>query len=129
MKTSFILLAALTAGLATAQQDTKSDAPAKSAVPDTSKAATPDSQAKTGAADTKDKDNPRARPPRAQACSDLPPSQQVRFHLPPAWEQQMARQRAELERKTGIVLPPPPPPKVLPPCPPKPAKPAEEGKK
>jgi hypothetical protein len=122
MKTSLILLAALTAGLATAQQDSKP--------PDTStKTATPDSQAKTGAPDTKDKDNPRTKPPRQQACSDLPPSQQVRFHLPAAMEQQLARQRAELERKTGIVLPPPPPPKVLPPCPPKPAKPAEEGKK
>jgi hypothetical protein len=109
MKTSLILLAALTAGLATAQQDSKPS----------------DTSTKTAARDTKEKDNPRSKPPRPQACSDLPPSQQVRFHLPAAMEQQLARQRAELERKTGIVLPPPPPPKVLPPCPPKPAKPAE----
>lgn len=119
-KTTLLVIAALTAGLATAQQDTK---------PDTTKAASPDSSAKPGAPDTKEKDNPRTKPPRPQACSDLPPSQQVRFHLPAAMEQQLARQRAELERKTGIVLPPPPPPKVLPPCPPKAAKPAEEGKK
>ena len=68
---------------------------------------------------------PKAKKDRkAPACSDLPPDQQIRFRLPPAWEQEMARKRAEIERKTGIVLPPPPPPKVLPPCPPAQPKPA-----
>jgi hypothetical protein len=116
MKTSLILLAALTAGLAVAQQDTKPDAPAKSGVPDT--------PAKT---DTADKAKKATRPKPA-GCSDIPPEQQIRFHMPTVWEQQLARQRAELERKTGIVLPPPPPPKVLPPCPP-PAPPKDAGKK
>lgn len=116
MKTSLILLAALTAGLATAQQDTKPDAPAKAGAPDT--------QTKS---DTADKAKKATRPKPA-ACSDIPPEQQIRFHMPTVWEQQLARQRAEIERKTGIVLPPPPPPKVLPPCPP-PAPPKDAGKK
>ncbi|HTR34977.1 MAG TPA: hypothetical protein VMH80_03695 [Bryobacteraceae bacterium] len=116
MKTSLILLAALTAGLATAQQDSKPAAPANTGAPDT--------QTNSAATDAKKK----PKRPKPAACSDIPPDQQVRFHLPTAWEQQLARQRAELERRTGIVLPPPPPPKVLPPCPP-PAKPADAGKK
>lgn len=101
LKTS-ILIAALFASLAARAQEPQK-APETQAPPNTRDAA-PRPKEK------KDK--------KAPACSDVPPSQQVRFHLPPAWEQEMARKRAELERKTGIVLPPPPPPKVLPPCPP-----------
>jgi hypothetical protein len=99
MKTSLILLAALTAGLASAQQDntpqpTKVDPPAQAGP----------------VKEKKKKDKP-------QACSDLPPDQQPKFRMPAAWEQALAKQREEIARRTGIVLPPPPPPKPLPPCP------------
>lgn len=97
MKTSLILLAALTAGLATAQQEPK---PA-------------DTKTEAQAAPVKEK----KKEDKPQACSDLPPDQQPKFRMPAAWEQALAKQREEIARRTGIVLPPPPPPKPLPPCP------------
>ncbi|MGJ5813597.1 hypothetical protein [Paludibaculum fermentans] len=100
MKTSLILLAALTAGIATAQQDT---------TPQPTKTDTP-----AQAAPIKEK----KKKEKKVACSDIPPDQQILFRLPPEKEAEWARKRAEFQRKTGIYIPPPKPPKPLPPCPP-----------
>lgn len=102
MKTSLLLIAALAGPLAVgAQQDNTQ--------PPTQTGGAPQ------AAPVKAKKKKDRKPP---VCSDLPPDQQVRFKLPPALQQALDRQRAEIERRTGITLPPPPPPKPLPPCPP-----------
>jgi hypothetical protein len=100
MKTSLILLAALTATIATAQQDT------------------PPQPTKTGTQSEAPPIKEKKKDKKAPLCSDIPPDQQVRFKMPTAWQQALDRQRAEFEKRTGIVLPPPPPPKPLPPCPP-----------
>ena len=112
MKTT-LFITALFAALAAKAQDTQLPR-------------TPDPPAKTEAAPAKEK----KKKDKPQACSDLPPDQQPRFKMPSAWQKALDKQRAEIERKTGISMPPPPPPKPLPPCPkPAPAKQGDEGKK
>jgi hypothetical protein len=95
MKTSLLLLTALLAALTiTAQQNPAPEQP-QPAKPDAGCIAAP----------------PKPQPPP------------IRFKLPAKIQQALDKQKAEFERKTGIILPPPPPPgmpkpPVQKPCPP-----------
>ena len=115
MKTTLFITALLVACAAKAQ-DTQPPKPADT--PPKTERPAPEPLAKEKKKDKK-----------AQACSDVPPGQQVRYKMPAEWQKAIDKQRAEIERKTGIVFPPPPPPKVVPPCPPVVSKPPEDGKK
>jgi hypothetical protein len=59
---------------------------------------------------------PAPKPDAGCIAAPAPPkAPPIRFKLPPKIQAMLDKQRADIERKTGITLPPPPPPGTLPP--------------